>query len=44
MNSKDWKKLASGADSGMESYFSGNMNFKKGNLLALKSFFNMFKD
>ena len=44
MNSNDWKKLASGVDGGMGSYFSGNMNFKKGNLLAFKSFFDMFKN
>jgi putative sterol carrier protein len=44
MNSNDWKKLASGIDGGMGSYFSGNMNFKKGNLLAFKSFFDMFKN
>ena len=44
MNSKDWKKLAAGVDGGMGSYFSGNMNFKKGNLLAFKNFFDMFKN
>jgi alkyl sulfatase BDS1-like metallo-beta-lactamase superfamily hydrolase len=44
MNSNDWKKLASGVNGGMGSYFSGNMNFKKGNLLAFKSFFDMFKN
>ena len=44
MNSNDWKKLASGADVGMASYFSGKMRFKKGNLIAFKNFFEMFKD
>jgi alkyl sulfatase BDS1-like metallo-beta-lactamase superfamily hydrolase len=29
INSKDWKKLASDVNGGIESYFSGNMNFKK---------------
>jgi len=44
MNSNDWKNLATGVAGGMGSYFSGNMDFKKGNLLEFKSFFEMFKN
>ena len=44
MNSIDWKKLATGVDGGLGSYFSGNIDFKEGNLLAFKSFFAMFKN
>tara|TARA_B110000091_G_scaffold214528_1_gene268733 strand:- start:3889 stop:5628 length:1740 start_codon:yes stop_codon:yes gene_type:complete len=44
MNSNDWKKLAAGVAGGMASYFSGKIKFKKGNLIAFKSFFDMFKN
>ncbi|WP_397363289.1 alkyl sulfatase dimerization domain-containing protein [Olleya sp. R77988] len=44
MESENWKRLAAGVDGGLGSYFSGKIDFKKGTLLAFKSFFDMFKN
>jgi len=44
MSSIDWKKLAAGVDSGLGSYFSGKIHFKKGTLVAFKNFMSIFNN